>query len=109
MLIVAATLLSLCSEPCGSVPVKLRFAQRTVDTRGRDTTPARAAARSTRPTRLCAIRHRPHREAAAPPVWFHFEPQMAAAALGPTASVHRGPPATVPGSSRAPPSTTLAA
>ena len=105
VLMVAATLMSVCSAGpvCLSAPV--RIAERAAAAPlHRNSTPPQAAAASTRPTRLCSISQRSHREAGGPPVWFHFEPQIGSAALGRAAIASLRTPATVTGSSRAPPS-----
>jgi hypothetical protein len=110
VLMVAATLLSVCTAGPVCPPAPARVGERGVARPLHDgTTAPQAGAPSRRPTRLCSIGHRLPREAGAPPVWFRFDPQMRSLTLGRAETVRQKPRARVRGGSRAPPSTVLGA
>jgi hypothetical protein len=110
VLTVAAVLLFACPDvrPACAASTPPRMGQRTAAAPGPESIPPQAAAPSSRTARLGSTSHRPHREAGAPAVRFHFEPEMAGAAVG-LASI-LPPPRRAPqsGTSRAPPSIALA-
>ena len=102
----AALFLACIDGPPAAVGTPPRIVQRAAAP-ARESVPPRAAAPSSRPTRIGSTGHRLHRDAGAPPVRFHVEPEMAGAALGRESSLPPPLRVALAGTSRAPPSIAL--
>jgi len=108
MLPVVATLLFACSsgQPACAAPAPYRIADGSAAAPAGEASAPRTAAPSPRLPRTLSTGHRLQRGTGALPVRFDFEPEMAGAALGRPQGLRQGRRAVIPGTSRAPPSST---